>query len=124
MKLSKKQFALFQQECQRLTKAWHLNWRVDVSLGGASDGALASVCHDAETRTSSIWVAKYWEHENPITHQKVLGVARHEMLHVLNAPVEVLADKCEVLGLSKATIGCAEHDVLRRLELVLWGKCQ
>jgi len=119
MKTTKKDFAIFKAECLRLQKLWGLNgWCLRFAHVYMGEEVQARCCqnllqHGALLKFSTSWVV---EQEEAKTCSSVREKARHEMIHVLTAPLRILADARHV---TVDEVDAADHDVLQHLDKVL-----
>lgn len=89
--LSKHHFEIFRAECERMIDVLHLrDWAFLYEFEKLDTGIRAEVSTDMFARTAIVSLARSWE---PIgldclSDDKVRETARHEVLHVLMAPVD------------------------------------
>lgn len=112
MKTSQKHLNLFKSECLRLQKAWGLlEWELNFCHDKIS--SLASCDARFGSRNAYLSLATEWEDKcYPPTDENIRNTAKHEMLHLLLAPLE---DSVNKRFLTREMASDAGHAVLQRL---------
>ena len=115
MKTTKKHFAIFKAECERLRKLWGLTgWRFEYYHEPDSRGTCARCTVNGCQRGVCLQLAAYWE--ELVTVQRLRYFARHEMIHALLGPIDFLGANRFV---SHDEHNAANHEVLERLMALL-----
>ena len=117
MKTTITHFATFKKECLRLQKEWGLlDWELNFEHAPTA-GALASCQPCFGSREVFLKLHPVWgEKGYPPTHENICETAKHEMIHVLLAPLEDLVAKRYI---TKDMENDAGHAVLIRLMKLL-----
>lgn len=119
MKTTAKHFALFKKECLRLQSAWQLadfELHFEHCLLGKSYYADCSV--SLEDRQATIRFCLEWQTSNePLNEATLKDLAKHELLHVLLAPMGRRLNYRRIVTTEEADE--AEHTVLIRLMKLL-----
>lgn len=120
MRVTKRHFAVFKAECERLQKLWNLTgWELRVlhrQLDG--DGVLA--CNDADLAHRVLYVRltlvlrNSWAKSLP--DAEIRDAARHEMVHALTQP---LLEAAQSRYTTEDELAAASHEVLRNLDALL-----
>lgn len=112
-KTTAKQFELFKQECTRLLKLFSMDdWSV-CFINPKNKGFHGNVGYDIQARNATIMLSSDWTGD-PIgpTDQMILETARHEVIHLLLAPMGELLEKRYV---TQEQVEEAEHRILTKL---------
>ncbi len=117
MKTTERHFKIFREECLRLQKAWGLlDW--ELTFERVRMGPYARVHQDYKARAAHVDFCEEWPAERSYTlnDEHVRDVAKHEMIHLLIAPIAGLVNT-RFLAQREAEEG--EHAVVQRLMKLL-----
>ncbi len=118
MKLNNKHLEIFRKECFRLHKKWGLtDWELHVDWSAQScDQTYAECSANLTARTALITLWREWPDDkleaNQITEKNLKQTAKHEMIHVLLAP---LAEVAASRYVSEDEYNAGNHAVVMRL---------
>ena len=117
MKITKKEFNLFVEECEKWQKYFQLNdWRIDYYFEKLN-GATASCYRILEDKVAEITLNTIiGRDDNSTCLSHLKETALHEVLHILLSDITLLAQKRFI---SKDEIDIAEHSLIRKLETII-----
>lgn len=112
-------FELFRSECIRYQKLWGLSgWELRVNHLELDDDTQAKCCRNLNRRGATVLLNTKWvlDDEEPKTPEAIKSKARHEMIHVLTAPLELQAHNRYA---SELDLEMADHEVVATLDKLL-----
>ena len=114
MKTTKEDFEIFKKRCEYWRKELGLHrWKVYYEHKKTTDDeSYAETRPNTSDRIASIVLDTRWDSE-PKTPEKLDEIAKHEILHLLLAPLHYLARQRNFLNDEYAT---AEHEIVWLLE--------
>ena len=117
MKTTKKDFEFFKKECDRYANLfglddWSLIYEKDYSFVPNTRASCAINLNACQTE---IALAKDWQHEK-VTRKQLSETAKHEVLHILLAPVMVRA---MARYTAENDLISAEHSIIQKLMKLL-----
>jgi hypothetical protein len=117
MRTTKKHFAIFKAECERLRALWGLTgWRFEYHHEPDARGTCARCTVDGCQRGVRIQLASRWTER--VTKRQIRYLARHEMVHALLGPIDFLGANRFVTADEYEK---GNHEVLERLMRLLPG---
>lgn len=117
--VSKQLFGAFCDEALRVHKAWNLlDWELFFTHTDLTDAGLAASIHtDLDARKATLTLTTKWDDAiEPLHERYIRRCARHEMLHLLLAPLSNLATS---RFLNRSELDRAEHEVVNRLQFLI-----
>ncbi len=118
MKLTKRHYDVFRNECLRLWKLWKFDgWQLNIGRGKLSEGAAAHEIANISQRRITITFTNSWPYDALPSRGDLIGYARHEMVHALLEPLATLGE-CRYVTNDEVDAG--NHEVLRRLMRILF----
>ena len=117
-KTTGRQFQLFKTECQRWQKEWGLlEWSLNFEHGKPRRTEMASCEPCFGSREAYLKLSVDWSDlAHPPTDENVRETAKHEMIHLLIAPLE---DAVGQRYITKEVANDVGHAVLQRLMKLL-----
>jgi hypothetical protein len=113
MKVTKADFELFKQSCDKYIKKLGLvNWSVHYQHE-IREGSYAVTASDCDGRVATITLSTYWDDLRIKTDHEIDKLALHEVLHIMMAPI---LREAEQRYTTQYVLLDQEHDIIRRLE--------
>lgn len=119
LKTTKYDFEVFKEAATKWQYVLGLtNWHLFFDYARLDD-AYANTAWNLDGTVATLTFSTYWDDLRPKTEKEIDILALHEVLHVLFAPFVHEAQERYTEG---GRIGSIEHDIIRRLEKVLYGQ--
>lgn len=111
-KTTKSDFKYFKLRCEHYVKLWKLiEWDIDYEHSNGQGSDRAACSRTILGMHAVIELCFNWEHEK-VTKQALNRIAKHEVLHILLAPIELLA---QARFVTEDEYKAGDHTVIQKL---------